>query len=86
MVTANGKTRSYPHRFKIIVSPESPCAYSNQTVDNLLYDCCKINNERRKLIAHITKEDNWPIRKSELMNKHLKQFIHFTNYLDYEKL
>jgi len=37
-------------------------------------------------IPHITKEDNWPIRKRELMNKHLKEFIYFTNYLDYEKL
>jgi hypothetical protein len=86
MVTAHGKTRSYLHPFKIIESPECPWAKGNQTVDRLLYDCSKLNNEREQLIAHISKEDNWPIRKSELVNKYLKQVIHFTNSIDYEKL
>ena len=86
LVTAHGKTRSYPHRFKIIESPECPCANGNQTMDYLLYDCSKLNNEKEKLIAHISKEDNWPIRKSELVNKYLKQVIHFTNSIDCEKL
>jgi hypothetical protein len=85
-VAAHGKTRSYPHRFQIIESPECHCANGNQTVDHLLYDCSKLNNEREKLIAHISKEDNWPVGKSELVNKYLKQVIHFTNSIDYEKL
>jgi ribonuclease HI len=58
MVTAHGKTRSYVHRFRIIESPECPCAKGNQTVDHLLYECSKLNNERGKLIAHISKEDD----------------------------
>ena len=86
MITAHGKTRSYLHRFKIIESSECPCANGNQTVDHLIYECNKLNNEREKLIAHISKEDNWPIRKSELVKKYLKQVIHFTNSIDYEKL
>jgi len=57
-VTAHGKTRSYLHRLKIIESPECLCANGNQTVDHLKYDCSKRNNEREKLIAHISKEDN----------------------------
>jgi hypothetical protein len=44
------------------------------------------NNERDKLIVHISKEDNWPIRKSEIVKKYLKQIIYFTNSIDYEKL
>jgi len=55
-------------------------------VDHLIYDCNTLNNEREKLIAHISKEDNWPIRKRELVKKYLKQVIHFTNSIDYEKL
>ena len=86
MITAHGKTRSYLHRFKIIESPECPCANGNQTVDHLIYDCNKLNKEREKLIAHISKEDNWPISKSELVKKYLKQLIYFTNSIDYEKL
>jgi len=65
MVTAHGKTRSYLHRFTIIESQDCTCAIGNQTVDHLLYDCSKPNNEREKLIAYISKEDNWPVKKSE---------------------
>ena len=43
MVTAHGKTRSYLHPFKIIESPECPCAEGHQTVDHLLYDCSELN-------------------------------------------
>jgi hypothetical protein len=80
------KKRSYLQRFKIMESPECPCANGNQTVDHLLYDCSKLNNETEQLIAHISKEDNWPIRKSELVNKYLKQVIHYIISNDYEKL
>jgi hypothetical protein len=55
-------------------------------VDHLLYDCSKLNNERGKLIAHISKENDWPIRKSDLVNKYIKQDINFTNSIDCEKL
>jgi len=64
MVTAHGKTRSYLHRFKIIESPVFPCANCNQTVEHVIYDCGKLNNERRKLIVDISKEDHWPAGKT----------------------
>jgi len=56
MVTAHGKTRSYLHRLKIIDSPVCPCANGNQTVEHTVYDCGKLNNDRRKLIAVISKK------------------------------
>jgi hypothetical protein len=31
--------------------------------------CGKLNNERRKLIADISKEDHWPMGKNVLVNK-----------------
>ena len=71
-ITVHGKTRSYLNRFKIIESPECPCANVNQTVDHLIYDCNKLNNERDKLIAHILKEGNWPIRKNWASEKIFK--------------
>ena len=83
MVTAHGKTRSYLHRLKIIESPVCPCANGNQTVEHIIYDCGKLNNERRKLIADISKEDHWPVGKNVLVNKYLKQITHFINSIDY---
>jgi hypothetical protein len=86
MVTVHGKTRSYLHRFKIIESPDCSCSNRHQTVGHLLYDCSELNNERGNLVAHIWNEDHWPIKKSELLDRHLKQVIHFTNFIDYKKL
>jgi len=49
------------------------------TVERIIYDCGKLNNERRKLIADISKEDHWPVGKNVLVNKYLKQITHFIN-------
>jgi hypothetical protein len=78
ITTAHGKTRAHRHRFKIIENPDCPCSNGNQTVDHLLYDCNKLNKEREKLIAHIS-NDTWPVRKSDLVKKYLKQLIQFTD-------
>jgi hypothetical protein len=83
MVTAHGKTRSYLHRFKIIESPVCPCANGNQTVEHIIHDSGKLNNERRKLREDISKEDHWPVGKNVLMNKYLKQITHFINSVNY---
>ena len=82
MVTAHGKTRSYLHRFQIIKSPVCSCANGNQTVEDIIYDCGKLNNERRKPIADISR-DHWPVGKNVLVNKYLKQITHFINSIDY---
>ena len=63
MMTAHGKTKAYLHRFKIIQSPECICTEGDQTVDHLIYDCGQLGKERGKLIAHISREDNWPVQK-----------------------
>jgi len=63
-----------------------PCVNESQTVDHLLYNCSTLNNEREKLIAYISKEDTWPVRENELVNKYLKQFTNFSKSIDYQKL
>jgi len=85
MITAHGKTRSYQHRFKIIESPECPCPNGNQTVYHLVYQCSTLNNERGMLIAYISKEENWPVKKNGLVNKYLKQLSILQKPLTTEK-
>ena len=51
-----------------------------------LYDCEKLEKEREKLIAHISREDDWPVQKSVLVNKYLQQLSQFTNFIDFKKL
>jgi hypothetical protein len=86
IVTAHGKTKAYLHRFKIIESPECPCDGGNQTVDHLIHDCTKLQREREKLISNVSKQDNWLVNKSDLVYKHIKNFIQFANSIDFEKL
>jgi hypothetical protein len=55
-------------------------------VDHLIYDCTKLQREREKLIISVSKQDNWPVNKSDLVNKHGKHFFQFANSIDFEKL
>ena len=70
MLTAHGKTKAYLQRFKIIQSPKCVCKHGDQTTDHLLYDCEILGKEREKLIAYRSREEDWPVRKRELVNKH----------------
>ena len=83
MVTAHGNTRSYVHRFKVTESPVCPCANGNETVEHIIYDCNKLSNERKKLIADTSKQDHWPVEKKVLLNNYLKQITHFINSIGY---
>jgi hypothetical protein len=62
-MTAHGKTKAYLHRLKIIQSPECICTEGDQRVGHLIYGCRKLEKERGKLIAHIYREDDWPVQK-----------------------
>jgi len=45
IVTAHGKTKAYPHHFKIIESPDCPCNGGEQTVEHINYDCSEKKRE-----------------------------------------
>ena len=77
MLTAHGKTKAYLHHFKIIQSPECFCKHGDQTTDHPLYDCKILGKEREKLIAYTSREENWPVRKRELVNKQSKSIYKF---------
>ena len=55
-------------------------------MDHLLYDCTKLQRERERLISNVLKQDNWPVAKSDLVNKYINHFIQLTNSIDFEKL
>jgi hypothetical protein len=75
-----------PIKHILIKSPKCPCNGGHQTVDHLIYDCNKLQSERKKLINSVSKQDNWPVNKSDLVNKYIKQFTQFANSIDFEKL
>jgi hypothetical protein len=86
MMTGHGKIRSYLHRLKIIGSPECPCRQGIQTVDHLMFQCKRPKNEREILKKSVLKVGNWPVSKSELTDRNLKQFIRYINSMDLEKI
>jgi len=77
MLIAHWKTKAYLHRFKIIQSSECICKYGDQTTNHPIYDCEIVDKEREKVIAYKSREEDWPMRKCELVNKYVKQFTTF---------
>jgi hypothetical protein len=85
-MTGHGNIQAYLHRLKTIVSPECPCKHGIQTVDHLILQCNRLKNERETLKTSVLKTGNWPVSKSELTNRYLKQFIRYINSMDLEKI
>jgi hypothetical protein len=74
------------YRLKIIGSPESPCKHGIQTVDHLILQCNRLKNGREILKKIVYKVGNWPVSKSELTSRNLKQFIRYKKSIDLEKI
>jgi hypothetical protein len=49
VVTGNGKTRAYLHRFKIIQNVTCACNKGHQTIDHLLNQCTLLQTQRQLL-------------------------------------
>ena len=62
-------------RLKIIGCPECPCKYDTQTVDHLIFQCIRLKNERQILKNIVLNAGNWPVSKSELTIRNLKQLV-----------
>ena len=86
IMSGHGNIRSYLHRLKIIGSPECPCKHGIQTVDHLTFQCNRLKNERETLKTNVLKVGKWPVSKSELTNRYVKQFIRYINSMDLEKI
>ena len=71
------------HRLKII---GSPCKHGIQTADRLIFQCNRLKTEREILKTSVIKVGNWPVSKSELTNRYLKQFVRYINSMDFEKI
>ena len=50
-----------------------------QTVDHIIYSCDLHEKERDKLVAVITRTEQWPVSKSKMMLKYYKDFKQFTD-------
>jgi len=76
IMSGHGNFRSYLYQLKIIDSPECPCKHDIQIINHMIFQCERLKYKRGMLKNSVIKAGNWPISKSELVNKNLKQFIH----------
>jgi len=63
-----------------------PAKHGIQTVDHLVFQCERLENDRDILKNIVLKKGNWPLSKSELNNRNFKQFIRYINSMDFEKI
>jgi hypothetical protein len=67
LVTGHGKLRSYLHRFGITDNPMRPCE-EQQTSDNLIFECKRLNNQRNVMIKQIKNTGgDWPTTIKNLL-------------------
>jgi len=45
-----------------------------------------LKNETETLKTSVLKVNNWPVGKSELTSRYLKQFIRYVNSMDFEQI
>jgi hypothetical protein len=87
MMTGHGKTRAYLHQFRIKEKAECSCKKKgDQTIDHLINQCALLQQHREILGNSFIKCGKWPVSKSELIMKHLKAFLRYTESIDFEQL
>jgi hypothetical protein len=72
VLSGQGKTRAYLHRFNLREDAKCICGKGDQTMDHLLFHCTRTSAQRELLKHQISKQRNWPASKQELMAKHRK--------------
>jgi hypothetical protein len=86
MVTGHRKTRVYLHRFKTTEHASCLCNKGDQTIDHLINQCTLLQTQRELIRNNVLKSGNWPVSKHEIIMKHLKSFLTFTNSIDFDQL
>lgn len=87
LMTGHGNINAYFHRFKIKDSAVCVCGNGDQTVDHIIYDCVKLQIERKTLIDVVNRTGGkWPIDKSTLSQKYVNHLIRFANSIKLDKL
>jgi hypothetical protein len=67
-------------------SAACPCKNGDQTTDHFLYQYTLLQQQREILKKNTQNAGIWPIIKHELITKHLKSFVKFTNSIDFDEL
>ena len=86
MVTGHGKTRAYPHRFKILEHANCSCGYGDQAIKHLLNRCSILHTQREIFKRSALKFGDWPGSKHELISKYLKSFLLFIKSINFDLL
>ena len=79
-------TKRATHMVQLSTQNEKSCMNTAHQLCYHHYHHHHVHEEREKLIREVSKQDNWPVEKSDLVNKHIKHFIQFANAIDFEKL
>jgi len=86
IMPGQGNIRFNLHRLKIIGSPECPRKHGTQTADHLIFQCKRLKGEREILKNIVLKVGNWPVSKSELTNRNIKQLNRYITSKGLEKI
>jgi hypothetical protein len=86
ILTGYGNIKAYLHRFHIGDEQTHPCGKGGQTIEHIIYDCNRLEEERDRLRAELIKTNDWPTNKRNLLKRNYKEFSKLINSISFEEL
>jgi len=83
LLTGHGNINSYSYRLRLTDNHMCPCEEEEQTVDNLIFKCKKLRNQREEMIRQIIiTGGNWPATSETLINNYQNFFVKFVKSIE----
>ena len=79
ILTGHGNIKTYMYKYKIIESQTCSCKEGEKSVDNILFDCKLLEQDRVKQKSVVTRSEKWPMSKETHSIKFYKKFKEFMN-------
>jgi hypothetical protein len=79
VLTENGKTKAYLHRFNLRDDARCLCGHEDQTMGHILFRCEKTSIQREVLKQQTNQQQNW-------MECNTKMFCYYIESIEFELL
>jgi hypothetical protein len=71
-----------------MVLENATCSWNKgkQTIDHLINQCTLLQKHTELLRNNALKSGKWPVKKEQLIMKHLKSFLIFNKSIDFDQM
>jgi len=73
VLSGQGKTNAYLHRFNLREDAMYICNIGDQTMDHILFQCVESRKQKELTKLQLRTKKKWPVNKLELITKHIQR-------------